>query len=253
MKSGYALSYKQGADIMVKIDGDGQMDPAFIHTLISPILRSEADYTKGNRFLHARQLKLMPLIRRIGNLGLSFLAKLASGYWSIFDPTNGYTAIHRDVYALLNKDALAPDFFFETSMLVQLRRAQAVVRDVPIPAIYGDEASNLSPLKSLITFTPRLIFNAFKRIIYQYYLYDFTAVSVYLLVGTPSIIFGFVWGLVKWRQSNLSGVVASTGTVLIAVLPIMTGIQFLTSAVSLDINSSPTISLQQIGTRQDSL
>jgi len=249
VKTGYAHAYTLGADILVKMDGDGQMDPAYLQTLIAPIIRSEADYTKGNRFLHLRQLKAMPLIRRIGNLGLSFLSKLASGYWAVFDPTNGYTAIHRKAYELLDLDALADDFFFESSMLAQLGRIQAVVHDVPVPAIYGDETSNLSPLKSLFTFAPRLMINTIKRLIFQYYLYDFTAVSVYLLVSIPSIIFGFVWGLVKWRQSILSGVVASTGTVLIAVLPIIIGIQFLTSAISIDINTSPKTALQKVSNR----
>ena len=244
MLSGYELAYELGADIMVKIDGDDQMDPKYIHSVLTPIINGKADYAKGNRFLHAKQLKLMPLIRRIGNLGLSFLVKLASGYWYIFDPTNGYTALHREAYRLLNKEQIAWDYFFETSMLIQLRRIQAVVKDVPIPAKYGDEESNLSPFKSFFTFTPRLIKHTIQRITFQYFLYDFTAASVYILVGLPSVIFGFIWGLIKWYQSHLTGIVTSTGTTLIAVLPIITGIQFFTSAISLDISSSPDQALQ---------
>lgn len=244
MVSGYGLAFELGAHIAVKIDGDDQMDPAYINRLVIPILEMKADYTKGNRFLHMKELQKMPIIRRAGNLGLSFLTKLASGYWNIFDPTNGYTAIHRDAYELLNKGKVHKDYFFETSMLIELQRIHALVRDVPIPAKYDDQPSNLSAIKTLFTF-PFLLFKyLLRRIVSQYFLYDFTPVSVYLLVGFPLILFGMVWGVLKWYQSYLTGIVTSAGTVLIAVLPIILGIQFLTSAVSLDIASKPSHSLQ---------
>ena len=93
MLTGYCKALELGAKIIVKMDSDDQMDPAYLVPLIAPILTGQADYTKGNRFLHANELKAMPFIRRIGNAGLSFLTKAASGYWNLFDPTNGYTAI----------------------------------------------------------------------------------------------------------------------------------------------------------------
>lgn len=244
MLSGYKLAFSLGADIIVKIDGDDQMDPSYIKYLVKPIIEFKADYTKGNRFLHIKELQKMPIIRRIGNLGLSFLTKLASGYWNIFDPTNGYTAIHREAYKLLNKEKIDKDFFFETSMLIQLQRIHALVRDVPIPAKYDDQLSNLSTINTLFTFPPRLFKYSLQRIVFQYFLYDFTAVSVYLLVGFPLIIFGIAWGLLKWYQSSLTGIVTSAGTVLIAILPIILGIQFITSAVSFDIASKPNQSIQ---------
>ena len=242
--SGYKLAFSLGADIIVKIDGDDQMDPSYIKSLVIPIIEFKADYTKGNRFLHIKELQKMPIIRRIGNLGLSFLTKLASGYWNIFDPTNGYTAIHRESYRLLNKEKIDKDFFFETSMLIQLRRIHALVRDIPIPAKYDDQLSNLSTITTIFTFPPRLFKYLLQRIIFQYFLFDFTAVSVYLLVGFPLILFGIAWGLSKWYQSYLTGIVTSAGTVLIAVLPIILGIQFITSAVSFDITSKPTHSIR---------
>lgn len=244
MLSGYQVAYDLGADIMVKIDGDDQMDPQYIMPLLAPILDLEADYAKGNRFLHMKELQKMPIIRRIGNWGLSFLTKLASGYWNIFDPTNGYTALHREAYILLNKEAIDKDFFFETSTLIQLQRGRAVVLDVPIPAQYENQSSNLSPLRTFFTFPPKLFKNSLKRISFQYFLYDFTAVSVYLSVGIPSIIFGTIWGLGKWIASIRTGIVTSTGTVLIAVLPIIIGVQLLTQALSLDINNVPIISIR---------
>ncbi|MGV8025818.1 MAG: glycosyltransferase family 2 protein [Anaerolineaceae bacterium] len=245
MLSGYNVAFEFGADIMVKIDGDDQMEPSYIKPLIDPIIDFKADYTKGNRFLHIKELIKMPFIRRIGNLGLSFLTKLASGYWNIFDPTNGYTAIHRDVYELLDKEAIAKDFFFETSMLLQLQKIRILVCDVPIPAKYDDQPSNLSPLMTLFRFPIKLLKGLFQRISYQYFLYDFTAVSVYILIGSSALIFGFIWGIVKWVQSINTGIVTTTGTVLIAVLPIIIGVQFLTQAISIDINNVPDISIRK--------
>ena len=156
MLTGYAEAHRLGAEIVVKMDGDGQMDPAQLPALIAPIVRGEADYAKGNRYLHARQLRSMPLLRRLGNLGLSFLTKLASGYWNIFDPTNGYTAIHAALIPLLNKEDIGRRYFFESSMLLELSLLRAVVRDVYIPARYGDETSHLSILKTLRQFPPAL-------------------------------------------------------------------------------------------------
>lgn len=187
----------------------------------------------------------MPLIRRIGNLGLSFLTKLSSGYWNIFDPTNGYTAIHRDVYELLDKDAIDKDYFFETSMLIQLNKVKALVLDIPIPAKYDDQLSNLSPTATLFKFPGKLLKGLFNRIGYQYFLYDFTAASIYLAMGIPALIFGVIWGIVKWIHSIKTGIVASSGTVLIAVLPIIVGIQFITQAISLDINDVSKSSIRK--------
>lgn len=242
--SGYEKANELGADIFVKLDGDNQMDPAYIQALVHPIANLEADYTKGNRFLHIKELQRMPIIRRVGNLGLSFLTKLASGYWNIFDPTNGFTALHKDTYQELSRDSIAKDYFFESSMLIQLRRVDARVLDIPIPAKYEDEDSHLSPLRSLLSFPPRLFAGLIKRILYQYFLFDFTAVSLFLSIGIPAIVFGFVWGFIKWAQSNRTGIPATTGTVLIAVLPIIVGVQLIVQAFSLDIDSVPDRSIR---------
>ncbi len=249
--SGYEKAYELGADIFVKLDGDNQMDPAHIQALVYPIANVEADYTKGNRFLHIKELQRMPIIRRLGNLGLSFLTKLASGYWNIFDPTNGFTALHKEAYRELKKSSITKDYFFESSMLIQLRRVDARVLDIPIPAKYEDEDSHLSPLRSLLSFPPRLFIGLIKRILYQYFLFDFTAVSLFLSIGIPAIVFGFVWGFIQWIQSNRIGIPATTGTVLIAVLPIIVGVQLIVQAFSLDIDSVPNRSMRADFIRKD--
>jgi dolichol-phosphate mannosyltransferase len=244
--SGYTKALSLGANIMVKMDGDGQMDPAYLPTIIDPVLRGKADYAKGNRFLHTTALQRMPFLRRLGNVSLTFFTKIASGYWDIFDPTNGYTAIEKTALSMLSTDQISRDYFFESNMLLALRRINAVIRDVPIPSRYGDEKSSLSISRVLFTFPFRLIKGFFQRISREYFWFDFNAGSLLLLFGLILMVFGFVWGVVKWNQSLVTGIPATTGTVLIAVLPIIVSVQFLTQFLVLDIGRIPKEPLSQI-------
>jgi dolichol-phosphate mannosyltransferase len=238
--TGYAEAHHLGAEIVVKMDSDGQMDPRFLPALIAPIARGEADYTKGNRYFHARQLRSMPLARRIGNLGLSFLTKLASGYWNVFDPTNGYTAIHAAVVPLLNKETIARRYFFESSMLLELSLLRAVVRDVCIPAQYGDETSNLSIFKTLCQFPGSLIKGFCRRLWIQHFVRDFGIASLYAIAGLILFASGGIFGAIQWHSSARQGVATPTGTIMLAALPVLLGIQFLLQAVGLDIHNQPT-------------
>ena len=135
--TGYRAALADGADIIVKMDGDGQMAPADLPALVAPILEGSSDYAKGNRFAELSGLPAMPVVRMIGNAALSFVTKFSSGYWDVFDPTNGYTAIHAEVVARLPLDRIAPRYFFESDMLFRLYTVRAVVCDVPMPALYG--------------------------------------------------------------------------------------------------------------------
>lgn len=236
---GYEEALALSADVIVKVDGDGQMDPDYLLPLIAPIMAGEADYTKGNRFLHSRQLKTMPIARQIGNIGLSFLTKLASGYWNVFDPTNGYTAIHASVAALIDTASIDRRYFFEISMLLELGFLRAVVRDVYIPARYGNETSQLSEWRALIDFPPRLLGGFARRIWVQYFLRDFNLVSLYLLSGLALLGFGGIFGAYHWWRSAQLQMATQTGTVMLAVLPIILGAQLLLQAGALDVQNVP--------------
>lgn len=250
MITGYHHALELGADIVVKMDGDDQMDPANLLPLIEPLLAGEADYTKGSRFFYTRQLRQMPLLRRVGNLGLSFLTKASSGYWDVFDPTNGYTAIHRRVLEVLDWHRIDRRWFFETSMLVELNLVRAVVRDVQIPAKYADERSSLSAAGALVRFPRKLVAAFFRRLWLQYFVREFSAVSLFLVSGTFLSLFGAFWGLVHWGRSAQTGIPASTGTVMIAVVPLILGVQLLLQAVSLDIQGAPKVPLSRSSPRR---
>jgi len=237
--TGYKKSMELGADIVVKVDGDGQMDLDYLQFLLEPVLTGVSDYSKGNRFKDFNALKKMPKIRLFGNSVLSFMVKASSGYWNIMDPTNGYTAISKRSLLKLNLDSLAKRYFFESDMLINLNIANCIVSDVSIPAKYKDESSSLSVTKTIFEFPILLFLGLVKRVFYKYFVYDFNMASVYMIFGIPMTLFGFLYGSYSWYQAVSSGVEASTGTVMLSALPIILGIQFLLQAVSIDINNMP--------------
>lgn len=237
--TGYRKAMELGAKIIVKMDSDDQMDPAYLIPLLAPILTGQADYAKGNRFLHVNELQSMPLARRMGNAGLSFLTKVASGYWNIFDPTNGYTAIHASVIPLLDTAKIHRRFFFESNMLIELGVIRAVVRDVHIPARYQNESSSLSEWRALFEFPPRLFAGFLRRFFTQYFIRDFSAVSMLFLLGAVLSIFGGFFGMYHWYISSELATPASTGTVMLAVLPLILGSQLLIQALIADMQNIP--------------
>jgi len=237
--TGYRAALEERASAVVKIDSDGQMDPALVPLLVRPLLRGTADYVKANRFLHRRQLQTMPPLRRLGNLGLSFLTKLASGYWNIFDPTNGYTAIHGALLPLVCEAELAPRFFFETSLLLELSLLRAVVRDVAIPARYEGQPSHLSEWRALVEFPPRLLRGFVRRLWTQYFVRDFGLSSLFMLGGGALLAFGALFGGYHWLESLRTAIARPTGTVMLAVLPVILGIQLLLQAAVLDVQGVP--------------
>jgi glycosyltransferase involved in cell wall biosynthesis len=239
MITGYKKSIELNSDITIKIDGDGQMDPIYLSSLLKPIKLGTADFTKGNRFKDLKALKKMPLSRRLGNLGLSFLIKVASGYWNIFDPTNGYTAIRNEILLNIDFNKISKRYFFESSLLIELYYTGAVVKDIPMKAKYGNESSGLSLPKTLIEFPPKLLYATIKRIVLKYFLFDFNIASVYILFGVPLLLWGLIYGIINFYYYSQSFTPAPTGTILIPTLSIILGFQLLLSAISFDINNYP--------------
>ncbi len=240
MITGYQKALDLGAQVIVKIDGDGQMDMDHLPRLLLPLMEGKADYTKGNRFRDFKSLQQMPFIRRVGNMGLAFLAKAATGYWHMFDPTNGFNAIRAEVLAQLPLDKIDRTYYFETSMLANLYLIGAVVKDVPMPARYQGEISSLLVHRILFEFPPRLFVTFLRRLMLKNFIYDFSMGSIYLLAGLPLLLFGLAFGIYKWIQYASRGVPAPTGTVMLPTLSVLLGIQLILSAVEIDLRSVPT-------------
>jgi glycosyltransferase involved in cell wall biosynthesis len=238
--TGYQAAIEDGNDIIVKIDGDGQMDPALIPDFVAPILAGQADYTKGNRFYDLEEIRAMPRVRLFGNAALSFITKLSSGYWDLFDPTNGYTAIHRDAARHLPFKKISQRYFFEIDMLFRLNTLRAVVVDIPMDARYGDEVSNLKISGVIGEFAIKSLRNFVKRVFYNYYLRDMSLASIELPLGLLMFVFGCVFGTVSWIHSASMGLASSPGTVMLSALPIIVGLQLLLAFLSHDISAVPT-------------
>jgi len=243
--NGYTCALQLGAEIIVKLDGDGQMDPRRIRYLIRPILDGRADYSKGNRFFNVEGLRSMPRIRLLGNAVLSFFSKISSGYWAVFDPSNGYTAISAPTLAVLPFHKISHGYFFESDMLFQLGMVRASVADVPMDAIYSNEKSNLVISRIIFQFLSKHLANAFRRIAHNYFLRDFSFASIELIAGTCLLLFGTAFGAYHWVESIRTGVTATTGTVMLAALPIILGVQLLLSFLAVDIGSTPNMAIHR--------
>jgi hypothetical protein len=239
MLAGYAAAAERNAQVMVKVDGDDQMDLGYVAHLVAPILLGEADYAKGNRFTSISHLAEMPSIRVFGNAALSFAAKLSTGYWNIFDPTNGYTAIEGQVARMVMQKRVSRRFFFETDLLYHLGTLRAVVRDVPMPARYADEVSNLRIGAIVGPFALKHLKNFAQRVLGQYFVRDFSAASLELVAGLCSVLFGVGYAA-HYAAMRPHAQAASAGVVMAAALPIILGAQFLLQAMNFDVLNVPT-------------
>lgn len=207
--------------------------------LIAPLLAGEADYAKGSRFYDLSRVTQMPRLRLIGNAALSLLAKFSTGYWDILDPTNGYTALHAMAARRLDLEKVSKRYFFETDILFRLNLIRAVVVDVPMDARYGDEDSNLKISRIVGEFAWKHARNTAKRIFYNYFLRDFTIASIELLVGIVLLLLGGSFGIHAWIESSQRGVPTSAGTVMLAALPVMLGLQLVLAFLAYDVARVP--------------
>lgn len=237
--TGYMAAIQDEMDIVVKIDGDDQMEPELIPSFIAPIIAGEADYTKGNRFFNLENIRVMPKIRLFGNAVLSFMTKISSGYWDLFDPTNGYTAIHADIIRHLPINKISKRYFFESDILFRLNTLRAVVVDIPMDAKYEDEESNLKISKIVGDFLFKHARNFSKRVFYNYYLRDMSLASIELPLGLAMFLFGIISGAINWVDALQTGIPNTSGTVMLSGLPIILGLQLLLAFIGHDVSSVP--------------
>jgi glycosyltransferase involved in cell wall biosynthesis len=236
--TGHARAVELGADVAVVMAGDNQMDPAYLPALLDPIVERGYGFTKANRFFSTTSFKGMPRHRIFGNVVLTFLTKVASGYWHLVDPQNGYTAVRTDVLRRLPLDKVAKRYEFENDLLIWLNILDVRALDVPVPAVYRDEVSSIR-LSSVIVRLLRLLFVGFwRRVWLKYVLWSFSPIALLLFTGSTLVAFGILVGL--WVLAHTLGPeTASAGTVLLAVTPFLVGTQMLIQALVLDIQATP--------------
>lgn len=238
-KNGFLKAINNSHDIVIKVDADDQMDTSYIEEMIAYLIEDNAEMVKGNRFIDTKALMRMPFIRRVGNLGLSFLTKMSTGYWNNFDPTNGFLAIKISALKKINFENLSNRYFFETSLMSELYFINARIKDLSMPAIYGEEKSSMKVWKMPFIFSKKLITLFFKRIIKQYFLFDFNIASLYLLIGLPMFVFGIIYGVYEWWYYSSHNIFAPTGTIMLVSISIILGFQLLLQAIQYDIFNAP--------------
>ena len=222
-QDGIRFLLKNNCTIIIKIDADGQMDPNLIPRLIQPIVEGKAEAVKGNRFTCIDDFLSMPKIRIIGNLGLSFLNKISTGYWELFDPTNGFIAFKSSALKRVRIEKTDNRYFFESDLLFQSSLAQVTFAQISMSSVYGNEISSLRPMREIRRFASKHLVNFFKRLIYQYFVLDFNAGSLELLGGSLGLILTTIFSLKLFISGVLYNRYATSGeSGLFAVLSIMT-------------------------------
>jgi glycosyltransferase involved in cell wall biosynthesis len=243
MKTGIGYAIEQGADVIVKIDADGQMDCSFI-PMVAGLFAEDPSLVciKGNRFFDSSVLTVMPKRRLFGNALLSLTAKFASGYWNVIDPTNGYLGFNAALLQLVPWRSFADSYFFELSVLCELGLQRLPVLELEMPTIYTSAPSSLSIPRVAFEFPPKLLRLTLRRIALQYFVFDINLASVYMVAGFLLAAFGAIFGGYEWFESNATGIARPLGTVMLAALPFLMGFQLLLAATMYDVQFSPKTS-----------
>jgi glycosyltransferase involved in cell wall biosynthesis len=237
--TGHRAAMELGSDINVIMAGDAQMDPAYLPDLLDRVTTEGYGFAKANRFFSPESFAGMPRYRIFGNITLSFMTKLASGYWHLFDPQNGYTAVRTEVLRRIPLDNVARRYSFENDFLIHLNILQVPATDVPIPAVYGNEVSSIRLGRVVPELLSLLTRGFWRRIWYRYVLWSFSPIALLLVLGLILSVFGL--GVAIWVCFQIAAsVVATAATVMLAALPFILGTQMLISALQLDIQASPS-------------
>ncbi|WP_440769538.1 glycosyltransferase family 2 protein [Natronorubrum sp. DTA28] len=242
IKTGYLAALEDAVDATVTVDADGQMDLSQMTRLLDPLVEGRADYAKGNRLLSAEYRAAMPRFRFVGNAILTFLTKIASGYWKTMDPQNGYTAISNDALEAVDLENLYEYYGYCNDLLVKLNVHDMRVADVAMPAVYGDEESSIQYSSYIPKVSTMLLQNFFWRLQTKYLVLDFHPLALFYLVGA-----GLAGAGVLAVGTALLAAVSSLGTLVggsTTVLLLVAGVAFLLFAMVFDMAESEHLETQ---------
>jgi glycosyltransferase involved in cell wall biosynthesis len=232
--TGYKWARDKGIDISVVMAGDAQMDPRDLPGLLNPIADGEVDYSKGNRLFTGKAWRVIPKSRYFGNAILSFLTKIASGYWHVADSQSGYGAIALQVLKTIDLETIYKRYGMPNDLLVKLNIYHFRVRDVPINPIYGiGEKSGLKIYKVVFTLSFLLLRLFFWRLKEKYVIRDFHPLVLFYLLGFILTPIGVVFGLYLLVFRLFVGPVEATSALFAAFFAI-SGLQSLFFAMWFD-------------------
>ena len=252
MKTGMARALELGAQFVVKLDADGQMDPYFIPAMRDVLLmKPQVGLVKGNRFYDSSVARAMPGLRLFGNSMLTLLVRIATGLWSSIDPTNGYVMIRASNLRRVRFESLSNRYYFEISLLSALAMRRFEIAEMEMAAIYGPIPSSLNIWKTVVEFPVRLIGTFVKRLLWQYVISDMNVGSVMLVLGSILMTISLGFGSAAWIETVRSGVARTPGTVMLAFLPFITGFQLMLNALIYDVQFSPKVHNVSIDAQRD--
>jgi len=243
IKTGYLAALADGVDATATVDADGQMDLSQLPRLLEPIVEGRADYAKGNRLLSREYRAAMPRFRFIGNATLTFLTKIASGYWKTMDPQNGYTAISHDALAAIDVENLYEYYGYCNDLLVKLNVHGMRVADVAMPAVYGEEESSIAYAEYIPKVSVMLLRDFLWRLKIKYLAVDFHPLALFYLFGAATAAIGVLGtGMAVFSALPSPGTPAVQGAT--SLLLLVAGIAFLLLAMVFDMAESESLERQ---------
>jgi glycosyltransferase involved in cell wall biosynthesis len=236
--TGYRKAMAEELDVVVVMNGDNQMDPEDLPTLVEPVARGELDYAKANRLATGQAWQLIPKTRFFGNAVLSMLTKIASGYWHVADSQSGYTVVSREMLERLDLDRVYTSYGFPNDMLVHLNVWNARVRDFPSRPIYGvGERSNMRYRHVVPRIAWLLVRGFFWRLWEKYVKRDFHPLVFFYVMGFIATVAGVLLGLVVVGY-RIAGYSIPIATVVLVALLVISGLQFTLFAMWFDMESN---------------
>jgi glycosyltransferase involved in cell wall biosynthesis len=229
--TGYRRAIAIDADVTCVMAADGQMDPDDLETLVRAIAVDETDYAKANRLFTGQAWQLIPRTRYLGNAALSFMTKIASGYWHVADSQSGYTAVNLETLKLLDLDRIYRRYGFPNDLLVHLNVFNRRVRDYPSRPIYGVGERSGIRLRHVV---PK---GFFWRMGQKYVIRDFHPLILFYMLGILLFAGGFLLGVAEVALRIYGNPIPSATIVLVALL-VISGLQLLLFAMWFDMESN---------------
>lgn len=232
----YAIKNTKATAIGI-VAGDDQFDSSYLKAMLDDFIDQSADYVKASRFFHREAFKTMPKYRQFGNIFISLLTKFSTGYYSITDITNGCGWLRREIIEKVDFSIVEKRYDYETSMLTALSIANAKVIDHAVPAHYGDEKSTIKLIPTAWRNLKAVWKGFWRRIYYKYVLYGFHPVALFLFTGMFFLIISLLLAIFLLYVKLFAHQSPTAGSVMLAVLPFILGIQLTLTALTIDVSN----------------
>ncbi len=238
IKSGFKKALDLDIDITAVMNGDAQMHPDDLMNVCMPVVEGLSDFCKGNRLLHSETIGDMPKYRLFGNSILTFLSKMASGYWHVIDSQCGYSAISKNALKKIPYHEITPRYGYNADLLNLLNIAGCTVVDVSVKAVYGEEQSKIK-LGRYIIKTSALLTRLFcRRMWRKYFVQDFNPLVFFYIMAVLCLVFVSFPMLIRFLVRLIWYNDIAKTTALVCSLSFFMGCQFLFFGMWMDMEDN---------------